>query len=610
MSTPNLSQFIALLALYLAVLFVAAPFLGRYMRRAVEEGNYRLTAWGRPLERGLYRLAGVRADAEMGWKQYAIAVIVFNVLGVIAVYALQRLQGALPLNPQGFGAVSPDSSFNTAISFVSNTNWQGYAGESTMSYLTQMLALTVQNFASAATGIAVVFALIRGFARHSARTIGNFWVDLTRTTLYVLLPLSVVIAVVLVGQGVIQNFDAYKEVSLVNTVEFTQPKVDAAGQPVLDADGKPVTEAATTATQTLAMGPVASQEAIKMLGTNGGGFFNANSAHPFENPTPLANFIQMLAIFLIPAALCFTFGEMVKDRRQGVAVLASMTVIFVVMALAAMVSEQQVNAALSALPIDHAASALQAGGNMEGKEVRFGISATSLFATITTAASCGAVNGMHDSFTAIGGLVPMLLMQLGEVVFGGVGSGLYGMLVYAVLAVFIAGLMIGRTPEYLGKKIEAYEMKMTAVAILVTPLLVLVGTAVAVMFDAGRAGVLNPGTHGFSEILYALSSAANNNGSAFAGLSANTPFYNTLLAAAMWFGRFWIIVPVLAMAGSLAAKRRTPATAGTMPTHGPLFVVLLVGSVLLVGALTYVPALALGPVAEQLQGAAVAAAAR
>jgi len=610
MSTPNLSQFIALLALYLAVLFVAAPFLGRYMRRAVEEGNYRLTAWGRPLERGLYRLAGVRADAEMGWKQYAIAVIVFNVLGVIAVYAFQRLQGALPLNPQGFGAVSPDSSFNTAISFVSNTNWQGYAGESTMSYLTQMLALTVQNFASAATGIAVVFALIRGFARHSARTIGNFWVDLTRTTLYVLLPLSVVIAVVLVGQCVIQNFDAYKEVSLVNTVEFTQPKVDAAGQPVLDADGKPVTEAATTATQTLAMGPVASQEAIKMLGTNGGGFFNANSAHPFENPTPLANFIQMLAIFLIPAALCFTFGEMVKDRRQGVAVLASMTVIFVVMALAAMVSEQQVNAALSALPIDHAASALQAGGNMEGKEVRFGISATSLFATITTAASCGAVNGMHDSFTAIGGLVPMLLMQLGEVVFGGVGSGLYGMLVYAVLAVFIAGLMIGRTPEYLGKKIEAYEMKMTAVAILVTPLLVLVGTAVAVMFDAGRAGVLNPGTHGFSEILYALSSAANNNGSAFAGLSANTPFYNTLLAAAMWFGRFWIIVPVLAMAGSLAAKRRTPATAGTMPTHGPLFVVLLVGSVLLVGALTYVPALALGPVAEQLQGAAVAAAAR
>ncbi|WP_019450359.1 potassium-transporting ATPase subunit KdpA [Cupriavidus sp. BIS7] len=610
MSTPHFTQFTGLLVLYIAVLFAVGPFLGRYMRRAVEEGNFGLTAWGRPIERALYRVAGVRADAEMGWKQYAIAVLVFNVIGVIAVYAIQRVQGMLPLNPQGFGAVSPDSSFNTAISFVTNTNWQGYAGESTMSYLTQMLALTVQNFFSAATGIAVVFALIRGFARHTSATIGNFWVDMTRTTLYVLLPLSVITALLLVSQGVIQNFDSYKDVNLVTAVEYTQPKVDAAGQPVLDKEGKPVTESMKTATQTLAMGPVASQEAIKMLGTNGGGFFNANSAHPYENPTPLANFIQMLSIFLIPTALCFTFGEMVRDRRQGVAVLASMTVIFVVMAVAAMASEQHITAALSSLPIDHAASALQAGGNMEGKEVRFGISATSLFATITTSASCGAVNAMHDSFTAIGGLVPMLLMQLGEVVFGGVGSGLYGMLVYAVLAVFIAGLMIGRTPEYLGKKIETYEMKMTAVAILVTPLLVLVGTAIAVMFEPGRAGVFNPGTHGFSEILYALSSASNNNGSAFAGLSANTPFYNTLLAAAMWFGRFWIIVPVLAMAGSLAAKRRTPVTTGTMPTHGPLFVVLLVGSVLLVGALTYVPALALGPVAEQLQPAAVTAAAK
>ncbi|GMG91891.1 potassium-transporting ATPase potassium-binding subunit [Cupriavidus sp. TKC] len=610
MSTPHFTQFLGLLVLFLAILFVVGPFLGRYMRRAVEEGNFSLTAWGRPIERVLYRVAGVRADAEMGWKQYAIAVLVFNVIGVIAVYALQRVQGLLPLNPQAFGAVSPDSSFNTAISFVTNTNWQGYSGESTMSYLTQMLALTVQNFVSAATGIAVVFALIRGFARHTSATIGNFWVDITRTTLYVLLPLSVITALLLVSQGVIQNFDGYKDANLVTAVEYTQPKVDAAGQPVLDPQGKPVTEAMRTTTQTLAMGPVASQEAIKMLGTNGGGFFNANSAHPYENPTPLSNFIEMLAIFLIPAALCFTFGEMVRDRRQGVAVLASMTVIFVVMAVAAMASEQHITAALSSLPIDHAASALQAGGNMEGKEVRFGISATSLFATITTAASCGAVNAMHDSFTAIGGLVPMLLMQLGEVVFGGVGSGLYGMLVYAVLAVFIAGLMIGRTPEYLGKKIEAYEMKMTAVAILVTPLLVLVGTAIAVMLEPGRAGVFNPGTHGFSEILYALSSASNNNGSAFAGLSANTPFYNTLLAAAMWFGRFWIIVPVLAMAGSLAAKRRTPVTAGTMPTHGPLFIVLLVGSVLLVGALTYVPALALGPVAEQLQPAAVTAAAK
>lgn len=600
------TQFLGLLALFLAILFAIAPFLGRYMRCAMEDGAYRLTAWGRPLERLLYKLASVRADAGMGWKQYAIAVLAFNLLGVVAVYALQRLQGYLPLNPQGFGAVAPDSAFNTAISFVSNTNWQGYAGESTMSYLTQMLALTVQNFVSAATGIAVVFALIRGFARQSSATIGNFWVDMTRCTLYVLMPIATVIALALVSQGVIQNFDSYKEVSLVTPVEYSQPKVDAAGQPVLDAQGKPVNEDLKTDKQTLAMGPVASQEAIKMLGTNGGGFFNANSAHPYENPTALANLIQMLAIFLIPAGLCFTFGEMVKDRRQGVAVLASMTVIFVVMACVASMSELQANAALTALPIDHAASALQAGGNMEGKETRFGMAASALFATITTAASCGAVNAMHDSFTAIGGLVPLLLMQLGEVVFGGVGSGLYGMLVYAVLAVFIAGLMIGRTPEYLGKKIEAYEMKMTAVAILVTPLLVLVGTSIAVMTEAGRAGVFNPGTHGFSEILYALSSAANNNGSAFAGLSANTPFYNTLLAAAMWFGRFWIIIPVLALAGSLAAKKRLPVTGGTMPTHGALFVVLLVGSVLLVGALTYVPALALGPVAEQLQGAVTA----
>ncbi|WP_432261828.1 potassium-transporting ATPase subunit KdpA [Cupriavidus sp. TMH.W2] len=604
------SQFVGLLVLYLAILLACAPFLGRYMRRAVEDGRYTLTAWGRPLERLLYRLGGVHADAGMGWKQYTVAVLAFNLLGVVAVYALQRVQGLLPLNPLGFGAVTPDSAFNTAISFVTNTNWQGYAGESTMGYLTQMLALTVQNFLSAATGIAVVFALIRGFARQSAATIGNFWVDVTRITLYVLAPIATVIALALVSQGVIQNFDAYKEVSLVTPVEYSQPKVDGAGQPLLDAQGKPVMEVMKTDKQTLAMGPVASQEAIKMLGTNGGGFFNANSAHPFENPNALANFIQMLAIFLIPAALCFTFGEMVGDRRQGVAVLASMTVIFVAMACVAAMSEQMTNAALSGLPVDHARSLLQAGGNMEGKETRFGMAASALFATITTAASCGAVNAMHDSFTAIGGLVPMLLMQLGEVVFGGVGSGLYGMLVYAVLAVFIAGLMIGRTPEYLGKKIETYEMKMTAVAILVTPLLVLLGTSVAVMAEAGRAGVFNPGTHGFSEILYALSSAANNNGSAFAGLSANTPFYNTLLAAAMWFGRFWIIIPVLALAGSLAAKKRVPPSGGTMPTHGPLFVVLLVGTVLMVGALTYVPALALGPVAEQLQGAVTATAAK
>ncbi|WP_456281897.1 potassium-transporting ATPase subunit KdpA [Cupriavidus sp. JZ107] len=599
------TQFMGLLALYLAVLMAIAPLLGRYLRRAVEDGQYAWTAWGRPLERLLYRAAGIRAAAEMGWQRYAIAVLAFNVLGVVVVYGLQRLQGMLPLNPQGFGPVSPDSAFNTAISFVANTNWQGYAGESTMTYLTQMLGLTVQNFVSAATGIAVVFALIRGFARQSAATIGNFWVDMTRTTLYVLVPIATVIALALVSQGVIQNLDAYKQVSMVSAVEYTVPKTDAAGQPLREAQGQPIVEPVRTEQQTLAMGPVASQEAIKMLGTNGGGFFNANSAHPFENPTALANLIEMLAILLIPAALCFTFGEMVGDRRQGLAVLAAMTAIFVAMACVAALAEHQANPALAGLPVDSAASAWQDGGNMEGKETRFGLAASALFATITTAASCGAVNAMHDSFTAIGGLVPMLLMQLGEVVFGGVGSGLYGMLVYAVLAVFIAGLMIGRTPEYLGKKIEACEIKMAAVVILVTPLLVLLGTAVAVMADAGRAGVLNPGTHGFSEILYALSSAANNNGSAFAGLSANTPFYNTLLAAAMWFGRFWVIVPVLAMAGTLAAKKRVPASAGTMPTHGPLFVVLLAGTVLLVGALTYVPALALGPVAEQLQGAAV-----
>ncbi|TWG88637.1 K+-transporting ATPase ATPase A chain [Cupriavidus gilardii J11] len=596
------AQFMGLLALFLAILLAIAPVLGRYLWRAVEDRQYALTAWGRPVERLIYRAGGIRADTEMGWKQYAVAVLAFNLLGAVVVYGLQRLQGVLPLNPQGFGAVSPDSAFNTAVSFITNTNWQGYAGESTMSYLTQMLGLAVQNFVSAATGIAVVLALIRGFVRQKAAAIGNFWVDMTRTTLYVLLPVATAIAVALVSQGVIQNFDAYKEASMVSAVEYSAPATDATGQPVLDSQGRPVVKVVKTDKQILAMGPVASQEAIKMLGTNGGGFFNANSAHPFENPTALANLIEMLAIFLIPAALCFAFGEMAGDRRQGIAVLASMMAIFIAMACVAALAEHRANPALAGLPVDSVASALQAGGNMEGKETRFGPAASALFATVTTAASCGAVNAMHDSFTAIGGMVPLLLIQLGEVVFGGVGSGLYGMLVYAVLAVFIAGLMIGRTPEYLGKKIEACEMKMAAVVILVTPLLVLLGTSVAVMADAGRAGVLNPGTHGFSEILYALSSAANNNGSAFAGLSANTPFYNTLLAVAMWFGRFWIIIPVLAMAGTLAAKPRMPASAGTMPTHGPLFVVLLVGTVLLVGALTYVPALALGPVAEQLQG--------
>ncbi|OYU30629.1 MAG: potassium-transporting ATPase subunit KdpA [Comamonadaceae bacterium PBBC2] len=559
-----------LLALFLVTLLLAAWPLGLWIAR-ISTG--RLPCWMLRTESLLYRLAGTSADQSMRWSHYALALLAFNALGVLVVYAIQRLQAVLPLNPAGMAAVSPDSSFNTALSFVANTNWQGYAGESTMSYLTQMTALAVQNFFSAATGIAVVFALIRGFSSRKANesspeagTIGNFWVDITRITAWLLLPLSLAFAIFLVGQGVIQNFDAYQQVG----------------------------------SQTLPMGPVASQEAIKMLGTNGGGFFNANSAHPYENPTALSNFMQMLAIFLIPAALCFSFGSEVGDKRQGWAILAAMTLIFVVAVVAIIPAEQAGNPLLTPLGVDQTASSLQPGGNMEGKESRFGINATGLFAVITTAASCGAVNAMHDSFTPLGGMVPLVMMQLGEVVFGGTGTGLYGMLVFAILAVFIAGLMIGRTPEYLGKKIESHEMKLTSIAILVTPILVLAGTAVAVLADAGRAGIANPGAHGFSEILYAFTSAANNNGSAFAGLSANTPFYNTLLGIAIWMGRFGVIVPVLAIAGALASKKRLPVTSGTLPTHGPLFVVLLIGTVLLVGLLNYVPALALGPVVEHL----------
>ncbi|WPP44140.1 potassium-transporting ATPase subunit KdpA [Pseudomonas sp. AN-1] len=584
------------LAAFLAVLLVLAWPLARLLD-GVLEGRY---APLRRLEAPLFRLAGVRAEQEAGWLRYTVGLLIFNGLGVLAVYALQRLQGVLPLNPQDMAAVTPDSAFNTAISFVTNTNWQGYGGETTMSYLTQMLGLAVQNFLSAATGIAVVVALVRGFARHSAQAIGNVWVDLTRITLWVLLPLSFLLALVLAGQGVIQNFAPYVEAQTVEAQHWQHPRLDADGQPLMDAQGQPLLEEQTSRTQTLAMGPVASQLAIKMLGTNGGGFFNANSAHPYENPTPLSNFLQMLAIFLIPTALCFLFGRMVGDARQGWAVLAAMTALFVAFAIPATVFEQQGNPAFAAFGVDQAASATQSGGNMEGKETRFGIHASTLFATVTTAASCGAVNSMHDSYTPLGGAVPLVLMQLGEVVFGGVGSGLYGMLVFAVMAVFIAGLMIGRTPEYLGKKIEAHEMKMVSIAILATPLLVLAGTAVAVLAEPGRAGILNPGAHGFSEILYAFSSAANNNGSAFAGLSANSPFYNVALGLAMWFGRFAVIVAVLAMAGSLAAKKRIAATGGTLPTHGPLFVTLLIGTVLLVGLLNYVPALALGPVIEHL----------
>ncbi|BEV52385.1 MULTISPECIES: potassium-transporting ATPase subunit KdpA [Burkholderia] len=595
MNANNLLQ----MGLFIVVLLAAAVPVARYLS-AVMDGSSRVVRVFGPLERALYRIAGVDAGTEMNWKQYTVATIAFNALGVLFLYALLRLQGFLPGNPQQFGAMTPDGAFNTAVSFVANTNWQDYTPEQTVSYLSQMLGLTVQNFLSAATGIVVVIALIRGFARHTAQTIGNFWVDLTRVTLYVLVPMAALVAALLMSQGVLQNMKAYQDVPVLQASTYAAPKLDAQGNPVKDDKGNAVTVPTPLTKQTLAMGPVASQEAIKMLGTNGGGFFNANSAHPYENPTPFANFIEIFAILIIPAALCLVFGRMIGDRRQGIAVLAAMTVAFAVATGVEVSAEQAGNPTLAALHVDQSAGALQPGGNMEGKETRFGIAQTGIFTVATTAASCGAVDAMHDSLTPVGGLVPMLLMQLGEVVFGGVGSGLYGMLVFALLAVFVAGLMIGRTPEYVGKKIESYEMKMVSIVVLLTPLLVLVGTSIAVLADAGKAGIANPGPHGFSEILYAFSSAANNNGSAFAGLTVGTPFYNWMTAIAMWFGRFGTIVPVLAIAGSLAAKKRIAVTSGTLPTHGPLFVVLLLGTVLLVGALTYVPALALGPGVEHL----------
>ncbi len=591
---------LALIAVFLVVVLLCTKPVGLYITHVMEGQPIWPLRIGGPVERLLYRMSGVDPSAEMGWKKYAIALIVFNGLGALAVYALQRLQLWLPLNPQQFPNVSPDSSFNTAVSFITNTNWQGYSGESTMSYLTQMAGLAVQNFLSAASGIVVAVALIRGLARHSAKTIGNFWVDVTRCTLYILLPLSTLLALFLVSQGVVQNFSAYKDVTTIETLAYQQPKVDAAGNPVKDAAGNAVMEDATTQKQSLPMGPIASQEAIKELGTNGGGFLNANSAHPYENPTPLTNFFEMLAMLLIPVGLTYTFGRMVGDTRQGWAVLAAMAILFVALVSIAASSEQQGNPLVAKLGVDQAASALQPGGNMEGKEARFGTGASALFGTISTGTSTGAVNSMHDSFTPLGGFVPMFNMQLGEVVFGGVGTGLYSMLIFAIIGVFIAGLMIGRTPEYIGKKIEAFEMKMSSIAILVMPFLVLMGTAVAVSVTAGQAGVANPGAHGFSEILYAFTSAGNNNGSAFAGLSANTLFYNTALGLAMWLGRFWPIIAVLAIAGSLAAKKRVPVTSGTMLTYGPTFVILLIGTVLLVGALTFVPALALGPVVEHI----------
>jgi K+-transporting ATPase ATPase A chain len=587
-----------LLVALIGLVVLSAKPLGIYMARVMDGQPTWATRIGGRCEAWIYRGCGIKADTDMAWPHYAIALVLFNLLGAIVLYGLQRLQFWLPFNPQHLTAVSPDSSFNTAISFITNTNWQGYSGESTMGYLVQMAGLAVQNFLSAATGIAVAVALVRGFVRHSARAIGNFWVDVTRATLYLLLPIAALLAVALVSTGVIQNLDGYKDATTIEPLTYQQPKTDAAGNAVKDSNGNPVMETATTHTQTLPMGPVASQESIKELGTNGGGFFNANSSHPFENPGPVSNFLEMLAILLIPFALTYTFGMMVGDTRQGWVLLAAMLVLLVPLIALAYYSEQHGNPLIAQQGIDQIASGTQPGGNMEGKEARFGIAASSLFAAVTTATSCGAVNTMHDSMMPFGGFVPLFLIQLSELAPGGVGTGLYTILIYAILGVFIAGLMIGRTPEYQGKKIEATEMKLASIFILTTPFLVLIGTAVAVATAAGKAGVANPGPHGFSEILYAFSSAANNNGSAFAGLSANTVFYNVATGLAMWLGRYWPIVAALALAGSLAAKKRIPVTEGTMPTNGPLFVALLVGSILLIGVLTYVPALALGPVVE------------
>lgn len=562
------SAFIQVL-LYLGVLFMLAyPLAGFMVKRMQAPLSANEQRWF-----SLFGMLGVdnhgKLSGEMNWKQYAIAILLFNIIGLVALFGLQLLQGILPLNPEKFSAPTWHSAFNTAVSFMTNTNWQSYGGESTMSYLTQMLGMSLQNFLSGATGIAVAFALIRGLTRKNVQGIGNAWVDLWRSNLYILLPIAIVITLLLVSQGVIQTLSSTVSVSTLQG-----------------------------AVQNIALGPVASQEAIKMLGTNGGGFFNANSAHPFENPTALSNFIEMLAIFLIPTALCFCLGKISGNLRQGIVILSAMTLLFLGMYWLTVSSELAGNPWLA-----NQVSGLVSpdmSGNMEGKETRFGIVASSLFATITTAASCGAVNAMHDSFTPMGGLAPMLQMQLGEVVFGGVGAGLYGMLLFAILAVFVSGLMIGRTPEYLGKKIEPYEMKMVVLGLLAAPLTVLIGTAISVMTEAGQAGVFNPSAHGFSEILYAFSSAANNNGSAFAGLGANTPFYNVMLGIAMLVGRFGVILPVLALAGSLAKKPRLPVNNGTLPTTTPLFVGLLIGTVLLVGALTFIPALALGPIIEQI----------
>ncbi len=560
------------IAIFAALVAAVTVPLGGYMAKVFAGGRTALSPVLRPVETVFYRLSGVDPIHEQNWLAYAFAVLLFNLVAFLLLYALQRLQGVLPLNPQGFAGVAPDLALNTSISFVTNTNWQNYGGESTLSYLVQMAGLTVHNFVSAANGIVVAIVLIRGFARKSVGTIGNFWVDLTRCTLYVLLPISIVAALVLIWQGMPQNLNAY-------------------------------TEAATLegAKQTIAQGPVASQIAIKILGTNGGGFFNANAAHPYENPTPFANLLQLVMIFSIGAALTNTFGRMVGNQRQGWALFGVMGILWLVGVFIAYGAESAGNPAFASLDVDQQASAMQAGGNMEGKEVRFGIVNSALFATVTTDTSCGAVNSMHDSFTPLGGMVPLVNIQLGEVIFGGVGSGLYGMLLFAILSLFIAGLMVGRTPEYVGKKLEAREVKMAILALLALPMSILIFTAIASVVPAGLAGPANQGPHGFSEILYAYTSQTGNNGSAFAGLSGNTPFYNLTGAAAMMIGRFAVMVPVLAIAGSLAAKKLVPASAGTFPTDNGVFVALLLGVIIITGGLIYFPALALGPLVEHLQ---------
>ncbi len=567
-------------AIYIAALLIMVKPLGIHMARIYEGKPAGINVWFGWLEKLIYRICGITPEQGMSWKTYAIGMLLFNIIGIVIVYALQRFQARLPLNPLVLAAVSADLSFNTAVSFATNTNWQSYGGETTVSYFTQMLGLTVQNFVSAGTGMAILVASIRGFIQKEVETIGNFWVDLTRSTLYILMPLAIILSLVLVTQGVVQTFKPSAKIALLETLK--------------DTDGKTVSE------QTISLGPAASQIAIKQLGTNGGGFFNVNSAHPFENPTPLSNFLEVLAILLIAASLCYTFGYMVKDKRQGRALLIAMLIIFIICLWSCVHFEQKGNPLFKSLGINQNYSAFQAGGNMAGKEARFGIVNSAIWATATTAASNGSVNSMHDSYMPLGGLIPMWLMQLGEVIFGGVGCGLYGMLAFVIVAVFISGLMIGRTPEYLGKKIESFEMKMAALILLIPHMCTLLGTAIAVVLPKAKAAILNSGTHGFSEVLYAFTSAANNNGSAFAGLSTNTFFYNIALGLAMFFSRYWLAIPMLAIAGSLSKKKIVPASSGTLPTHTPLFIIFLVMVVLIVGALTFFPALSLGPIAEHL----------